>query len=228
MSTTPPPSRRDRRRYTVPLTVTALAVSGAAALLAGCASSTDTAGTSPGAGSATTAVPTTQIPAPASTGAPASAKAAVAMCQADSLRVSVSGGAAGGAAGSIYYTVDFTNTSGTPCQMYGFPGVSFVTAAGSTGHQIGAASQENPAYTRQPVRLDAGGVAHAWLQVSEAGNYPSATCEPTTAHWLRVYAPGNTAAVYVSHTFSACSSANAPLLTVMPVRSGLGVQGTTP
>jgi hypothetical protein len=32
----------------------------------------------------------------------------------------------------------------------------------------------------------------------------------------------------VSHAFDACSSDSAPLLTVMPVRSGQGVQGTTP
>jgi hypothetical protein len=78
------------------------------------------------------------------------------------------------------------------------------------------------------VKLAAGGVAHAWLQVTEAGNYPAATCQPVTAHWLRVYAPGETQALYVSHAFDACSSASAPLLTVMPVRSGQGVQGTTP
>jgi hypothetical protein len=42
------------------------------------------------------------------------------------------------------------------------------------------------------VKLVAGGVAHAWLQVAEAGNYPAATCQPVTAHWLRVYAPGET------------------------------------
>jgi len=46
--------------------------------------------------------------------------------------------------------------------------------------------------------------------------------------WLRVFAPGETQALYVSHAFDACSSDSAPLLTVMPVRSGQGVQGTTP
>ena len=43
-----------------------------------------------------------------------------------------------------------------------------------------------------------------------------------------VFAPGETQALYVSHAFDACSSDSAPLLTVMPVRSGQGVQGTTP
>jgi hypothetical protein len=227
MCTTPPPVPRDHRRRAVPLTATTLAAAGAAALLAGCASSANTAGTSPGAGSGTS-VPHTQAPVPVPSRTLAGTGSALAMCQSSSLKVVVDGGAAGGAAGSIYYPVDFTNTSGSPCQMFGFPGVSFVTADSGASQQIGAAAQENPSYAKQPVRLAAGGVAHAWLEVAEAGNYPSATCQPMTAHWLRVFAPGNTAAVYVSHSFDACSSANAPLLTVMPVRGGQGVQGTTP
>ena len=53
-------------------------------------------------------------------------------------------------------------------------------------------------------------------------------CQPVKAYWLRVYAPGETQPLYVNHTFDACSSASAPLLTVMPVRPGQGVRGTTP
>jgi hypothetical protein len=66
-----------------------------------------------------------------------------------------------------------------------------------------------------------------YLMITQC-DYPAATCLPVTAHWLRVYAPGETQALYVSHAFDACSSGSAPLLTVMPVRSGQGVQGTTP
>ena len=106
--------------------------------------------------------------------------------------------------------------------------MSFVTAGDSSGQQIGAAAQENPGFGKVAVRLQTGGMAHAWLQVAEAGNYPSSACQPVTAHWLRVYAPGETQALYVSHAFDACASASTPLLTVMPVRSGQGVQGTTP
>jgi hypothetical protein len=137
-------------------------------------------------------------------------------------------GQAGGAAGSMYYPVDFTNTSDSPCELYGYPGVSFVTADSGAGRQIGAAAQQNPAFGKLAVRLAAGGVAHAWLQVAQAGNYPTSTCQPVTAHWLRVFAPGETVAIYVNHAFDACSSASTPLLTVMPVRAGQGVQGTTP
>jgi hypothetical protein len=106
--------------------------------------------------------------------------------------------------------------------------MSFVTADGSAGQQIGAAAQRDPAFGDLAVRLPADGVAHAWLQVAEAGNYPAAACQPTTAHWLRVFPPGDTAASYVGVSFGACSSSSTPLLTVTPIRSGQGVRGVTP
>jgi len=201
----------------------------AAGLLAGCASaSTHQAGTAPAGGAAPGKTATAGGTAAAGTGSAASGTAGLALCQPSSLQVTVNASQAGGAAGSTYLPVDFTNTSSSPCGLYGYPGMSFVTAGDGSGSQIGAAAQKNPSFGKVPVRLAAGGVAHAWLQVAEAGNYPAATCQPVTAHWLRVYAPGETQALYVSHAFDACSSDSAPLLTVMPVRSGQGVQGTTP
>jgi hypothetical protein len=197
----------------------ALAVTSAAGLLAGCASSNPTAGSTPGTGKATS---------PAGTGATATGLGGLAVCQAASLRVAVNASQAGLAAGSVYYPVDFTNTASSPCGLYGYPGMSFVTSADGTGRQIGAPAQQNPSYGKMAVRLAAGGAAHAWLQVTQAGNYPSATCQPVTAHALRVYAPGETEALYVSQPFSACSSASVQLLTVMPVRPGQGVRGSTP
>ncbi len=215
----------------------AVAAVAAAGLLAGCASaSTNQAGTTPNtpntpaAGAATTGS-TTQAQGATSSSADAgtsSGTAGLAACQPASLQVTVDASQAGGAAGSTYYPVDFTNTSSSPCGLYGYPGVSFVTADGSAGRQIGAAAQQNPGFNKVAVRLAAGGVAHAWLQVAEAGNYPAASCQPVTAHWLRVFAPGETEALYVNRAFDACSSASAPLLTVMPVRSGHAIQGTTP
>jgi len=233
MLTTPPAppltsgrtSGRSRGRHVVSLAVTAAAAAG---LLAGCVSaSTHQAGTAP-AGGATPGKTSAAGGTAAGTGPAASGTAGLALCQPSSLQVTVNASQAGGAAGSTYLPVDFTNTSSSPCGLYGYPGMSFVTAGDGSGSQIGAAAQQNPSFGKVPVRLAAGGAAHAWLQVTEAGNYPSATCQPVTAHWLRVYAPGETRALYVSHAFDACSSDSAPLLTVMPVRSGQGVQGTTP
>lgn len=46
-------------------------------------------------------------------------------------------GPGSGAAGSSYYPIEFTNASSTTCTLYGYPGVSFVTASGV---QVGAAA----------------------------------------------------------------------------------------
>ena len=215
----------------VPTAVMAIAAAG---LLAACASATtsSTAATPHAASSRTPNTSTSSTAAKNGSGTSetsgTSGTAGLTACGASSLRVAVDAGQAGGAAGSTYVPVTFTNTSSSACGMYGFPGVSFVSADDSAGHQIGAAAQQNAQFAKQPVKLPAGGVAHAWLQVAEAGNYPAASCGPVTAHWLRVFAPGQTAAIYVSHSFDACSSSSAPLLTVMPVRAGQGKQGITP
>ena len=222
MPTIPPASLRARGRRPMALTLTLTAA--VAALVTGCGSA--------------------QAPQPVSTGqqaqqADASSSASagsstvpglgrLTVCQSAALKVTVDTSQAGGAAGSVYYPVNFTNTSGVPCGLYGYPGMSFVTAGGRAGQQIGAAAQRDPAFGELSVRLPADGVAHAWLQVAQAGNYPASACQPMTAHWLRVFPPGDTAATYVGVSFSACASASAQLLTVTPVRSGQGVRGVTP
>lgn len=135
---------------------------------------------------------------------------------------------ASGAAGSVYVPLDFTNTSSSACAMYGYPGVSFVTAASGAGQQIGAAARRSPAFAKVSVQLAPGATAHAWLQVAVAGNYPASSCHPVTARWLRIYPPGETVAGYLGHTFDTCSSASAPVLTVLPVRAGQGLAGSAP
>jgi len=228
MLTIPPAGRRVRARRVAPLVLTAVAL---ASLLAGCGSAkAPQAGSAP-AGGSTASGNHTQPPGAAGSASPASPAASVnglAVCQSASLHVTVNTAAAGAAAGSTYYPVDFTNTSGSACGMYGYPGVSFVTAGSGTGTQVGAAAQENPAFGKLAVRLDPGGVAHAWLQVAAAGNFPSHSCKPQTVEWLKVFPPDQTVAVYVSHSFAACAATGAPLLFVMPVRTGLGVRGVQP
>jgi Protein of unknown function (DUF4232) len=212
-------------RRAVPLAVTAVATAG---LLVSCASTSMRLATGDAA-TESGRTPNAAMSSASAGGMPAaSGTAGLAVCQPAALRVTINANAAGGAAGSTYYPVDFTNTAGSACGMDGYPGVSLVTAGDNAGRPIGAAAQRNPAFGQQPVRLAAGGVAHAWLQVAQAGNYPPSACKPVTAHWLRVFVPGQAVALYVNHAFDACSSASDPLLTVMPVRAGQGVQGTTP
>jgi hypothetical protein len=228
MLTISPAGRRARARRGAPLVLTAALLTG---LLAACgAAKAPQAGSTPAGGA-----PSHQPPGAAGSGSPAAATTSpapgldgLAECQSASLRVTVNTSQAGAAAGSTYYPVDFTNTSSSACGMYGYPGVSFVTAGSSAGTQIGAAAQENPAFGKLTVRLAPGGVAHAWLQVAAAGNFPSAACQPKTADWLKVFPPDQTVAIYVNHTFDACASVGTPLIFVMPVRAGQGARGVTP
>ena len=156
---------------------------------------------------------------------PPSGVPGLAACNTSALSVSLASNQGGGAAGSTYLPINFTNTSGAACSLYGFPGVSFVTGRG--GSQIGAAATRAPNVSSVSVSVDPHATAHAWLQVVQAGNYPASSCHPVTAHWLKVYPPGNTAASYIGHTFPACSG-TVTVLTVMPVRPGAGVQGQVP
>jgi len=141
-----------------------------------------------------------------------------AACPTASLRVAL--GTAGGAAGSSYYPIELTNISSVTCTLYGYPGVSFVTAPG--GSQIGATATENPAGPRQLVTLAAGATASALLQVVNAQNYPAASCKPVTARWLQVYPPGQTQPLDYSFSALACSAAGGSVhsLSVEAVRPG--------
>jgi len=162
---------------------------------------------------------------PAGSTSPASQPAAAtpSACAASDLKVTVGHGNA--AAGSIYYPLDFTNTSGATCTMYGYPGVAFVTKAGGTaagGSILGAPAVRNPALAAELVTLAAGATAHASLQVQVAQSYPVATCKPVTGHWLQVYPPGSYAALYLRFTAVTCAGKipSGSTLGIYVVRSG--------
>jgi hypothetical protein len=127
------------------------------------------------------------------------------------------GASDGAAAGSSYYPIQFDNISGAACNLYGYPGVSFVT--GSGGSQIGIPATENPVHPRQLIDLAPGQVAHAELQVIVAQNYSPADCGLVTAHWLRIYPPNQTAPLYASFTAAACSKPR-QVLAVETVQGG--------
>jgi hypothetical protein len=140
-------------------------------------------------------------------------------CATSALKASLGGPS--GAAGSTYYPLILTNTSGSTCSLYGYPGVSFVTASGS---QVGAAASHDPVYPRQLVKLSPGGAAHADLQVAVAQNYPQSTCSPTAVHRLKVYPPGQTSALFVAINTTACANSSVQLLLVQTVQPGSGSQ----
>lgn len=203
----------------------------AAVLIAGCGPATN--GTS-GASS-----PTASQPAPAHTSAAATPSPATsahaaggAGCSSSNLTIKVDTSQGAGAAGSAYYPLDFTNTSASPCTLYGFPGVSFVTGPSASGSQLGRAAARNPSAAPVTVTIPPGGDAHAVLQVVNAGNYSPSACHPVTAHWLRVYPPGETVPLYASLRARACSvllpAKLGSTLSVYPVRGGRGTRSQVP
>ncbi len=160
--------------------------------------------------------PGTARPASSPTPTPAQAGAAAA-CATAALKVTVPAGAGGAAAGSSYYPIRFANVSGASCTLYGYPGVSFVTAQG--GRQIGPAATRNPTAARPLVTLSPGQTVHAQLQVANAENYPPSGCGLVTAHWLKIYPPNQTAPAYVGFTARACSKPE-HILSVQTVQPG--------
>jgi hypothetical protein len=198
----------------------------AAVLLAACGavSSTVPQGTA-GGGSANSASPSPSSPSAASQPAPAAAPTQAggpAACATSALRATVLATQGGAALGSTYYPVQFTNTSGASCNLYGYPGVSFISGPG--GSQIGIPATENPAHARQFVDLAPGQSAHAVLQVVVAQNFPPANCGTiVTAHWLRIYPPNQTSPLYASFTAQTCSAGKTTLSveTVQPGSTGI-------
>ncbi|WP_462188258.1 DUF4232 domain-containing protein [Frankia sp. CcWB2] len=98
-----------------------------------------------------------------------------------------------GTAGSDYERLVLTNIGHSPCVVRGFPGVSFVDAA---GRQVGAAA-EHTGPVGAPVRLVPGGAATAVLRILHLGVAEGCTPPSGTAPVavLRVYPPGNTEAL---------------------------------
>src|SRR5581483_8667607 len=136
-----------------------------------------------------------------------SAAAAVPGCHTSGLVIWLYQPPGGGTAGSTYYDLEFTNLSGHSCAVSGYPGVSAVNL---TGGQVGKSASRNPAHPIKKVTLGNGASAIAVLQVTDVGNFPAASCHPTTAAGLKVYPPGQTAAKVAPFPFNACSAAAGP------------------
>jgi hypothetical protein len=173
------------------------------AAVAGCASSGSSqpaaSGSTPAASpSAPTATSSSNTPAVV---APSSSAAGTPACATSVLRVKL--GSSDGYAGGVYVIIDFTNTSGSTCTLFGYPGVSLVT--GPPYKQIGLAAKRSANTSKKLVTLAAGATANAQLQIVDALNFPSASCSPTKATALKIYPPNQTEPVYLPNTSSGCS-----------------------
>jgi hypothetical protein len=174
------------------------------AAVAGCASS---GSSQPAASGSTQATSSSAPSAPAASSntpavvAPSSSAPGTPACATSALRIKQ--GSSDGYAGGVYVTIDFTNTSGSTCTLFGYPGVSLVT--GPPYKQIGLAAKRSTSTPKKLVALAAGKTAQAQLQIVDALNFPSADCGPTKATALKIYPPNQTEPVYLPNTSTGCS-----------------------
>jgi hypothetical protein len=122
----------------------------------------------------------------------------------------------GAAAGSVFYTLMFTNLSGHACTLDGHPGVS---AASLTGRRVGSPASWSPPRPRL-VRLASGGTAYALLQYSDVvtGGGGPRPCHAVTAAGLRIFPPGRTASKIVPIPLTACTTSGLVYMNVQAVQ----------
>jgi Protein of unknown function (DUF4232) len=128
------------------------------------------------------------------------------------------------AAGSTFYQLEISNVSGQTCTLHGFPGVS---ALGRGGKQLGSPAGRSHGHTELTVTLRPNQTAHVELQIADVSNFPRAACRPATASALRVYAPGDFAAMKFPFSFRACGRKGPVYLHVSTTISGAGIPGHT-
>lgn len=158
--------------------------------------------------SAASSAPSSSAASPAPSGGAAPAEKPPAdngLCKAGDVALSLGGGDAG--AGSEYRSLLIKNTSGTPCTIQGFPGVSYV--GGDNGAQIGQAAERDGS-KGAPVKLAPGQTAAADLQFAQVRNFDPGICKPTPVKGLRVYLPQETASKFVPLDGTGCAGTNIP------------------
>jgi hypothetical protein len=193
------------------------------AAVAGCSSSaspsaTPTVTRTVTVGPSASGAPSSASTNPSSPSSPAGPVTSAVSCATSSLNVKQ--GLGQGYAGGVYEVIDFTNTSNSPCSLYGYPGVSLVTGPPYT--QVGLAAKRSTTSAQvKLITLAPGATGNALLQIVDALNYPSATCGPTKATALKVYPPNQTAPVYLPNTSTACSKP-VQTMNIGPVQAGSG------
>jgi len=167
------------------------------------------------------ALPASALPASAMTvpGQASRTATAIAPCKSFSTEVWLGLGNGGGSAGTFFYPLEFSNIGRRTCSLYGYPGVSAVTAG---GRQIGLPGTGSG--RKRLVILRPGWTAHAILGIVDAGNI--AGCRIRHGALLKVFAPGQKAwQIIPGFTFTACG--NKSVLRVNAVHAGTGIPGFT-
>ena len=200
----PMPRKRLWQGWGVPLLAAAAVIVavGVPAVVIGYSSNSATP-TSPSVGGPTPAPATASSPSPRGSGSSTPSPTnsitggAVATCLTGQLRLAA--GPTNGAAGSLYTSLSFTNTTGTSCSMHGFPGVSLLDDAGAIVGQ--PATRDGSAGSL--VRLNPGQRAQFIIRVGTATRTGCNVPRPSSQ--IQVYPPGQTVALRMPFTTGSCA-----------------------
>jgi hypothetical protein len=155
-----------------------------------------------------------------SAGTAHAAPAAVPACTAANLGAWLAIDQGNGAAGTIFYPLEFTNLSKHTCVMRGFPGVSVLDRHGK---QLGAPATWDHQAPVRTVVLAPGATAHAILGWADAFITSSPGCHPVfSAFELRIFPPGQRAATHALFDLESCSKPGASGLNISPIKPGVG------
>ena len=189
-------------------TLVAMPLLAAGILSAGCATSSPSPATSPtppatSPAAAATTPAASPAPSPGTgspgTGSPGAAavSARAPACESADLRASLGGGAGVGMSQN-HTGLQLRNAGPSACALYGYPGVSWV--AGADGRQVGAAAgraADNSGGAEKAVILAPRALASAPLDIVDAAAFPRSRCRPVPVRGLRVYPPGERAALFI-------------------------------
>jgi hypothetical protein len=141
---------------------------------------------------------------------PITMAAGVAHCRTASLTVVLAD--SGAAAGTFFSEIAFRNDSQSPCELTGYPGVSFLDGAGA---QIGAPAERTGAAYHQ-VDIAPRADAYALLAVPD----PDVRACPTeSAQFVRVYPPNETRPLLIRAQSIRVCSQQIPPASIAPVVS---------
>jgi hypothetical protein len=146
------------------------------------------------------------------------ASAAIPECTIGNLAAWVSPDRGNGAAGSIYYPLDFTNISNHTCYLVGWPGVSATNAGGK---QLGSAAARDTSAPRQVVNIPPGGTAHAVLRYVDVQIDSSAGCKQAAAAFLKIYPPDQTSARRAFFSLPVCTVTGRTYLRIWRIQPGV-------
>lgn len=208
----PHSDRSSRRRPLVSAGVTAIVTLGLAC--AGCGAGADQSAAPDSAGASSSAPESAAPQTDSSTTTPTTTTqpqgAQFPECKAADLNLSTAEGSGGGMS-HVGIVLRFANKSGRTCTLQGSPGVSFVDAG---GQQIGQPATRAPRTDGKQVVLRPTAGVDSQLLITSPGPFDPAQCKATQASGFRVYAPNDTAAMFVASPQQTCSGLDRPLLQV--------------